>query len=269
MTHPTPKKRRMIRKMSLQTLDSVFTIGIIADIVIVAILLINAISGAKKGFVYTIYRFFRLIIAFASAYFFAKPLAAIIKATPFHEKLVSNLESSLGEYLENAVSGIFSQNTAVSESAASSEKLSALQKYLGIDPEAIAHEYSKLMEQKAENATESIKDYILAPFTDGITTAISFVLIFVASLLALYIVMKILDLIAGAPVINGINRTLGGISGIVVGIIQIFVITIILDALLPLAGAGGILAAQELQNSRLYSILLSVNPVALLIAVTA
>ena len=47
--------------MSLQTLESVFTIGIIADIVIVAILLINAISGAKKGFVYTIYRFFRLM----------------------------------------------------------------------------------------------------------------------------------------------------------------------------------------------------------------
>ena len=57
-------------------------------------------------------------------------------------------------------------------------------------------------------------------------------------------------------------------AGAIAAIIQIFVISIILDALLPLAGSAGIDILGQIKDSQLYSFIFSINPIALLIAIT-
>lgn len=256
--------------MTTATINTVFTVGVITDIIIIAILLVNVIAGAKKGFVYTAYRFLRLIISFIAAYFFAKPLAEIIKTTPIHSSLSKSLEGSLSNYIDNAVSGVVhgSAENISEHIQASDSGIGALLKAFGRSPEEIAAEYSRLMEQKAETAAEDLKQFIITPVTDAITIAISFILIFAISLLVLYLVMKLLNLVAEAPVINVLNRLLGGVAGAIAAIIQIFVISIILDALLPLAGSAGIDILGQIKDSQLYSFIFSINPIALLIAIT-
>lgn len=254
--------------MTTEAVRSIFTVGMITDIVIIAIIIINIITGAKNGFLYTVYRFLRVIIAVVAACFFARPLADLIKTTPAYNSLAKNLESSLGNYIDDVVSGFFTggADSMTEKMQASESGLVSLLEAFGRSPEEIAAEYSRLMEQKAETAAEELKQFIIAPVTDAITMAISFIMIFIVSLLVLYIIMSVLNLVADAPVVNFINRILGGAAGAVFAIIHIFIISILLDAILPLTGSVGVDILAQIKESSLYSLVFSFNPIAFLVA---
>lgn len=242
-----------------------FTIGVIVDIIIAAILLFNMISGAKRGFVKTVYKFLKVIIALAVSYMFSAPLAQYLKTTDFYQKLLLGIKENVGIYFAENFKPDFSR---ISET---NPELSKLLSFLGRTPEQIAGEYERLAPESAgETLAERMTDFIVEPACDGIVKVISFVAIFVASLLVLYIVMKLLNLFASIPGIRFLNKTLGLAAGIVVALTQIFVISALFELALPyLAGLDIGITPETVHESSLYSFVVSLNPLTAIFGISA
>ncbi len=235
--------------------------GILLDIIVVAVILINVIIGAKKGFIKEIYSFFRIIIAACAGFFLCSPLAELLKATDFYKKLMTDLGTSIGTYISNLSTESFD---ALSQQT---QQFSELLSKLRIPTSELEAEYARLAAENSENITESITTYIITPASNAIVTAIAFLAVFFVALLVLFIVMKLLDLVAKAPVINGMNRLLGLAAGFVVALIVIFIISAITDAAMPyIEGLGIGITSGMVENSRLFKYFSSINPIGLIIA---
>ena len=243
---------------------TVFTVGIIIDIVIAAILIINAVLGVSRGFIKTAFGFCKLIAAVAAGYVFSKPLAAFLKTTPIYRSFSSNLENSISQYF----SGVTEAELADMFSGSSAELDGVLSKF-GRSFADVSSEYARISAEQGAKSAEAISEYIVAPACSAIVTALSFVIIFFAALILLGIFVKVLDFAAKAPVINGFNRILGLLAGIFIALLQIFVLIMLFDAALPLlSGINAALDAETIaQNSKLYGFFASVNPLAVIIAV--
>ena len=245
-------------------MTDVFTVGLIIVIVIAAILLINAYLGISRGFIKTFLGFFRMIIAAAAGYFLASPLASILKTTPVYKNLLSGIETSLADHLSGMnggdISGIFSENSA---------DLELLFQKFGRSFSDVSAEYSKLAAEQSEQATDALVKYIVTPACDAITTALSFIFIFIVVSIAVNIIIKLLDFVAKAPVLNGFNRILGLAAGVFAAFIQIFIITMLFDAAIPFIGgfADGITHDALAESSKLFGFFSSVNPLAIIIAI--
>lgn len=242
-----------------------FTLGIVIDLIIALILLFNMISGARRGFVKTVYKFLRVIIALAVSYMFSSSLAQYLRTTDLYKNLLEGLGEKLGAYFAENFRPDFS---GLSET---NPELSKLLSFLGRSPEQIVGEYERLAGESAgESIAERMTDFIIEPACDGIVTVISFVAIFIVSLLALYIVMKLLNLFASIPGVRFLNKTLGLAAGIVVALTQIFVISALFELALPyLAGLDIGVTPETVYESSLYSFVSSLNPLTAIFGISA
>lgn len=240
-----------------------FTTGLIIDIIIAAILLLNMIFGARRGFVKTVYKFLKVIIAFAVSYMFANPLAQYLKTTELYNNIFDGIKENVGTYVSQNLTPDFSG--AATETGAEFSKLLSL---MGITPEQLADEYQKVA--GTQEAGDRITEFIVEPACNGIVTVISFIAIFVASLFVLYILMKLLNLFASIPGIKFLNKTLGLASGIVVALVQIFVLSALFELALPyLSGLGIGIDKDAVATSALYSLVASANPIISLFGISA
>ncbi len=235
--------------------------GLLLDIIVIAIILINVISGAKKGFIKTVYSFFKLILAACAGFIFCAPLAEILKATDFYKKLMSDLATSIGGYISGLSEESFEAITQ------QTQQLGEILEKLRIPTAELEAEYARLAAENSENITESITTYIITPASNAIVTAIAFVAIFFAALLVLFVLMKLLDLVTKAPVINGANKLLGFAAGFVVALIVIFILSMIIDTAMPyIEGLDIGITSGIVENSKLYKWFSAVNPIGLIIA---
>lgn len=246
-------------------MNSFFTAGIIIDIVIAVILILNITLGARRGFVKTVYSFLRTIIAFAAAYIFTKPLAAILRGTQIYKDLTTRLETSLQEYFAEKAEIVLPE--AFSEGAP--EILSFFEKF-GRTPQEITEEYSRLAAEQSADAVERTVQYIITPACELLLNVLCFIAIFLVSLLVLFLLMNILNLLANVPIIKGLNKLLGAVSGAIVAVIFIFILIMLFDAALPyLEGLDIGISAAAVSGSKLYTLFKVFNPFAMIMAITS
>lgn len=244
-----------------------FTTGLVIDIIIAAILVFNMALGAKRGFVKTVYKFLKVIIALGISYMFANPLATYLKTTDFYQKIILGIEKNISTYVSENLKPDFSG--LASEISPEFSKLLSL---LGRTPEQMAEEYQKISgaEVSGESYLERMTDFLVEPACEGIVTAISFVLIFVVSLFALFLLMKILNVFTSIPGISFLNKTLGLAAGFVAALVQIFVISSLFELALPYISGYDIgINPQTVGESVLYSIVLSLNPITTIFGISA
>lgn len=172
--------------------------GIILDIIIIAIIAISIFLGYKKGLIKVAVKLFAFLIAIIVSLMFYKPVTNII---------INNTEID-----ENIEKAIIENGTKKIEESNEEEKnnfLEEMQQYIG---NAVTQTQNEIVENAAKEI--SIK----------LINIIAIVGLFIGTRLILILLTFISDLITNLPIIKQFNKIGGIIYGAIRGLVLIYVI---------------------------------------------
>ena len=173
--------------------------GIIIDIVLVAIVALSAFLGYKKGLVELGAKLFAGIIAIILTLIIYKPIANIVMSN-------SNIDEKIENIIIEKTNEIVDKNTPTSDN-----------KYIQDTTESVANQI------KGEISEEQAKSISINVIYAG-----SIIIIFILIKIILTIVIKLLDTVAELPILKQFNEVGGLAYGLIRGLlIMIIFITII------------------------------------------
>ena len=207
--------------------------SIVLSVVLILIVAIFALIGAKKGFFATVAGFLSPLASLLLTVLFYKPVAAFLKSTLF-----ANMVSDVPLPEIDASGDVISQ-------------LTGLMEYL---------ENNDLGE-----VTAAIKDNVMA---EVLSIAIAIIGLFLVLLIAIKIVFRLLDLVAKLPVLKQANGLLGGIIGACEGFVWCWVFALVFGSFIfPALNAGNPeLFTTDMLTSPVYQLCTKFNPVGLIIS---
>lgn len=223
---------------------------LIYDAVILILLLFFFLRGRKKGLVLTLCGLASIFIALfgarmASDYF--APTVADMLAPRFSPVIEEQLDHGLDEKLDELLtSGEEGGNLLVD-----------LLTKLGFYDDITAAIQNAVSDQTAQTITD-----VAFSLAHAVAEVVASVLIFVVAFLAIivlwFFLSHALDLAARLPVINGLNRTLGGLFGLLEGMLLLFLVAWVLRLL------GGIIPQETVEQTTLLNFFCSTNPISLI-----
>ena len=198
----------------------------VADIVVIAIVIIAIFSGYKKGFIKTLFGVLSFFIAIAITFTFYKPVMELIKEkTRFEEWLYGYLyEMNLDDKNTEEVSG---EQVVLSESG---------ENYINNLPDAVVKMIG--LDEFKENA----KITVIEKIVEFVVKLLAIVIVYIVSKLILLVLVLVLDSIAKLPVLKQFNELLGLVLGGILGFIQVYVVCAIITLIGSLPALSGVSA---------------------------
>ena len=225
-------------------------IYLLYDAAIVAILLFFFLRGRKKGLILTLCGLAAIFVALIGARFASDTLAPHITnmlqprfSAVIEEQLDSGLAQRLDELLaageqgENIIADILTKLGFYDEVS-----------------EAIRNAVSS-------QATQTVADLAVAlawSIAEVVASVLVFVVAFLLITVAWFLLSHALDLAARLPIINGLNRLLGGLFGLLEGMLLLFLIAWALRLM------GGVIPQDTVEQTVLLKFFCNTNPLSLI-----
>ncbi len=203
----------------------------VLDIVLIAIVVVFAIIGAKKGLFLAVAGFASHFVGLFAAVFFYKPFSSLVKKLPFLANMITDVEMpelDTGEGL--------------------TDNFKAIMEYI------VANE-------DIGGTAEAITNNLIA---EVVSIAIAFIVLFVGVSLLTKLVFHILNLAAKMPVLKQINGTLGAVMGVFTGLFWAWIFALFFSGLLfPIChGNWPNIFADDMLESFVFKLCLEFNPIA-------
>ena len=186
--------------------------GLILDIVIIAILALCIIMGYKKGLINVIFNIFAFLLAIIITLVLYKPVSdIIIKNTDIQEKI------------ETAII----ENTKGEENKKEEQTENGIQKYI---------------ENTMQNAEEDAKSKAIEVVAKNVSTKcieiITALILFVITRIILIVLKFLTETLANLPIVKQCNEIGGLLYGVIKGILIIYVILTIMFFIISLKPEG-------------------------------
>lgn len=225
----------------------------VLDILLIVIILIFLIVGAKKGLVKSVSGFLVYILAFTFANYFYTFVMKLMDRIGFIANLkITEATEAAGSILGEE-SGFIERISRIGSAVFSGKLLSSDASI--IDPEALTE-------------TQNLLNYLIG---DTISALLSFVALFIVLLLLLKLIAYLLnELFTKVEGLKQVNSILGGLFGTVCGFFWAWVFAkVFVSFLFPLLnGKFPLVFPAEMIESRVVSICLAVNPLSFLMLFT-
>ena len=195
---------------------------IIYDAVLVLIIVLGMIIGYVKGFIDQVLDLLSGIAAFFAAYFLTPLIAPFIS----RQFLLTEISQKIAELVGGLGEGIFGDGAA-------NETFRTITEKFGADYDAIKSEYLTAASQNWKTAGDAIADRIAEPVAMALSYALCFIVIFLLALFILWLIKHLLDLAAKLPVLKHANKFLGLVTGGLLGILIVWVLSLGLKLGLP------------------------------------
>lgn len=223
---------------------------LIYDAAIVIILALSFLRGRKKGLILTLCGLAAIFVALFGASMasdhFAPKTADLLQphiSSVIQVQLDHGLEEKLDEMLASGEEG--------------GNLLVDLLTKLGFYDDVTNAIHSAVSGQAAQTVSD-----LAASLARTVAELVSRVIIFVVAFLLIsalwFIASHALDLAARLPVIHGLNRTLGGLFGLLEGMLLLFLIAWVMRLL------GGIIPQETVEQTTLLKFFCSTNPISLI-----
>ncbi len=218
--------------------------GIVLDIIIIAIITVTAFLSAKRGFVKTAVELVGFVLASYLAFALSAPLSAFI----------------YGSWIEPGVSSSIAEKIAEAGGSVQTAAIDALPAIIGnnldkfgVDPTALAAS----LPDTAQAAAQTLCDNIIGPIVKGIFQSLLSIIIFIVATFVVKLLAKLLNKIFSFSVVGVLNKTLGFVLGAVKGAVfaAIFCAAVVLIA--SLTGKGFFIFSASAVNSSLTCSLLT------------
>ena len=199
------------------------------DIILIAIVAVFAIIGAKRGFIRSISGYVSHLIAFILALSFYKRFMVVVKRIPFISGMIT--DTQMPEF--TGADGFM-------------EKIKMIINYI-------------IFSDDVDAASKAVMNNLVA---DVLATVISFAVLLVAFLIVMKLVFSLLELIATAPVIKQANGVLGLVFGVLIGSFWAWIVASLFGNLLfPILNAKWPdVFMEDMLTSFVYKLCTDVNP---------
>ena len=185
------------------------------DLLALIFLVVFVLVYAKKGFIKTVLKFAKTLLAFVTAALLGTRVGAAL------------CEAFIGDAVRESV---FDKVKSMYDSTAGSLRADAVMSEFpsflqieGVRDALIAGE------GKGEDVVQSVTDAIATPTSTAISNVVGYILVFVISLIVFSIVTAFLSkLVEKIPLIGRINSILGGVLGFAVALLILFAVSAVL-----------------------------------------
>ena len=244
-----------------------WVIGILIDIILVAIVLIGYKIGKKDGFAKTLVSLLGFVIAILSATVLCKPVANFVYSNTVQKPVEAAVSSAIEQNLNSTVSSS-KQQIAVAIDKTIEGLPAFVRDVTGLEnkKDDLVDSISELdIKLDGEVGIELTKQYI-QPLVVNFLSIIAFILLFAVVYLICKILAKSLKLVNKIPLLGRVNALLGGILGIVKGIVIAAVICFALNiAVTNAIDVLGIINAQTVESSFILKTVSTYNPLNLVL----
>lgn len=225
-------------------------IPILIDVVLLAVLAVFILTGARRGLILGIAGLLALFISLAGAYYLARTFSPAVSAW-IQPRISASLQEKFtraadqpdertdgpdtggGSEQSGENAGAGNEGAAITQTGDSQVVL--LLKKLGLY-DSVAKYISGAVTQRVNSAGEAVSTALAATLSQSIAFWALFLLCFVLLLILVKLVSRALNLVARLPGLNLLNRLGGALFGLVSGLLVLFLIawaTRFLGSLLP------------------------------------
>lgn len=202
------------------------TIGIIIDILIIAILIIFSIIGLKKGFFKSIMSIFSWSVCLIIAIYTAKYVAGWINGLYNFADLIGN---GISKSLTKS-NNFFAQSINIYQAGGKDALIAAIPS----DVNALVKQLIKVAFSNTKvdmSSSDSIGSVVGLGLGQICMVIISGILVFIVLKIAVALLNKLFDHMSKTKIIGGLNRFLGFVLGLLRGALIVIVINLILVGL--------------------------------------
>lgn len=230
--------------------------GIILDLILVAIVLVFVYFSAKHGFVRTIVELAGFFIAIYLSLMLSGALSDVIYDglvhKPLTESVSNSVESTSVDSINDAVETIWNSMPKFVTSAADN---------FGVSKQSVANQISSASSSGKDAVVSTTVDYIAKPIIVNVIKACLFLLLFVVLTVLVKILAKIINQMFNLPLIGGLNRGLGGVLGLFKGIIMAAAFCILISICITFTDDGFLIFTKEnIDSSFIFKFLCGLNP---------
>ena len=213
--------------------------GIIVDIILIAIIILNIFIGYKKGLIKVVFNIFAFFIAIVVSLILFKPVSnIIINNTEIDDKIREKI-LSVNNYDEE------SESTADKKEE---DKKTFIEKY-------IETKIAEAGKEAKKKAVETAADAISIKATEIITGLILFIIIRIALILLGFLT----DTLSNIPIIKQFNEIGGIIYGLAKGVIIIYLLLTIIFIVSSMKENN--IVTEAINNSYITKLLYENNPI--------
>lgn len=196
-------------------------IPLILDILILATLVFFAFQGHRRGLVLTLCSLVAVMVALVGAGILSDALAPKVA-----DAIEPRLEQAIAEELESALR--HNEFTGVNGDVASSPEEISLPGVLAVLRENKLYQgfmdsVEKALDAGISTAAASASARVAAAIARQVARGILFPVCFLLLLILWNLLSHALDLVSKLPVLDGLNRTLGGVAGLVKGLLIVYI----------------------------------------------
>lgn len=226
----------------------------ILDAIIVLIILVFVILSAKKGFVRTLVEVVGFVAVIVIAFTFSSPLASTV-----YDKII---QPSVVKTVEDVASdGISSATDAVDAVWNKMPSFITGSSFIDISKESVTATVQDKAASNSEQLAQNISEEFVKPVTVKFLSVLISVVMVVILLFIVKIVAKYVNKLFTFSVIGSINKTLGGILGLVKGAAVAVIFCLVVTLILSFTKDGFLIFTYDAINSSyIFKFLMGFSP---------
>ena len=231
----------------------------IVDCLIIAILIIGSVVGAKKGFIKAVLKMGAGIISIVVAYAFTSRVADFFSQKYIFSPIKEKISSAVNHYLTDANGGALTSESLVN---AIPEPLRNILSFVGYNVDEVANNAL----EAGNNAIESFINSSSALVANILSTIFAFVILYFGTYILLRILAFVLDAVfKKIPGISQINSALGFLFGFLCTIINIWIFSGLAISLIEAirVSSPNFLNGFAAENTIVLKLFTSLNPISL------
>lgn len=247
----------------IQTLrkERKIVVGIVLDIILVAIVVVSVVYGVRNGFFKSLASFVSGIAALLCAYTFTPMLSLFIQ----EKFIINNVTESIAKTLASvAEAGKTAEGAILYDLSKLLEnsQFSSIAERAGLVPEKVLEG----VQGTDYGAVEAAARAVAEPLSRAVAETVAFIAVFILSFAILRLLTHFVGLVFKLPVLKEIDKTLGLVFGAVSALFFVWVFAMTADSLVTaLSGiAPSLFTSEMIESSVLCEIFVDLNPISLL-----
>lgn len=182
----------------------------VIDLIIIGVILLTALISAKQGFVKIVIEVVGFVVAVLLAFSLSGPLADLTYQNIIEPPIINSVSESTAGTATETVDKLWEGLPEILTNNADA---------LGISKDSLIQSVESSTQSTAQGIISNASQNVIKPVITGILETVFAVILIIVLLFVVRILAKLINKVFSFSVVGKLNRTLGGIIGIVKGLV--------------------------------------------------